>query len=107
MKAARLLPWCLGVAACVPIGETRRNEGTGKSIAAVPDTIRPPKARSEDGAKILVNQVGYFGNLAKLATLRSDAKQPLDWKLLDADGREIAFGKSQPAGLDVPSGDEV
>src|ERR1019366_1216113 len=29
MKIAGLLPWCIGVAACVPIGEnTRRSEGT-------------------------------------------------------------------------------
>jgi len=68
---------------------------------------RPPKASPPATAKILVNQVGYFANLAKLATLRSDAKQPLDWKLFGADGHEAAFGKSQPVGLDVPSGDMV
>ncbi len=68
---------------------------------------RPPKGKTEVAAKILVNQVGYFTNLAKLATLRSDAKQQLDWKLFTAEGREAAFGKSQPAGLDVPSGDVV
>jgi endoglucanase len=68
---------------------------------------RPPKAKTEAGANILVNQVGYFANLAKLATLRSEAKQQLDWKLFAADGREAAFGKSQPVGVDVPSGDSV
>jgi len=68
---------------------------------------RPPKAKVEVETKILVNQVGYFTNLAKLATLRSEARQQLDWKLFDANGREVAFGKSQPAGLDVPSGDAV
>ena len=68
---------------------------------------RPPKAKTLAEAKILVNQVGYFTNLAKLATVRSDVKQQLDWKLFAADGREAAFGKSQPVGLDVPSGDVV
>jgi endoglucanase len=72
-----------------------------------PQFTRPPKAKASGETKILVNQVGYFANLAKLATLRSDAKQQLDWKLFDGNGREAAYGKSQPAGLDVPSGDAV
>jgi len=68
---------------------------------------RPAKSKSEAEAKILVNQVGYFANLAKLATLRSEAKQQLDWKLFADDGHEGAFGKSQPVGFDAPSGDVV
>jgi endoglucanase len=64
-------------------------------------------AKAEGGKKILVNQVGYFPNLAKIAVLRSEAKQQLDWKLFAADGREAAYGRSQPAGLDVPSGEGV
>jgi len=68
---------------------------------------RPAKSKSEAETKILVNQVGYFANLAKLATLRADAKQQLDWKLFAADGHEAAYGKSQPVGFDAPSGDVV
>jgi len=72
-----------------------------------PQFTRPSKAKAEREAKLLVNQIGYYPELAKLATLRSDAKPQLDWKLLAADGREAAFGKSQPMGLDAPSGDKV
>ncbi len=104
MRAVRLLPWLLGVAACVPIGKTRPGAGGGNpgKLAAVPGRIAVDPRHL-----ILVNQVGYFTDLAKLATLRSDARQPLDWKLFAADGSEVAYGKSQPAGLDVPSGDAV
>jgi len=69
--------------------------------------IRPARGKVERVKNLLVNQIGYFPDLAKLATLRSDAKEQLDWKIFGADGREVAFGKSQPAGLDVPSGDKV
>jgi endoglucanase len=105
VRAARLLPWLLGVAACVPIGEAKRDRLAGGSgeLAAVPGEL----AINRPEAKVLVNQVGYFPNLAKLAILRSDAKQQLDWKLFAADGREAAYGKSQPAGRDLPSGDQV
>jgi len=101
MGPGRLLPWLLGVASCVPIGEARRSPG--------PAPGRPPPSPRPAGAaaKLLVNQVGYFPGLAKLAILRTDAKQPLDWKLFAGNGSEAAFGKTQPAGLDVPSGEEV
>jgi endoglucanase len=69
--------------------------------------IRPAKAKAQVTSKVLVNQVGYYANLAKIATLRSDSKAQLDWKLYAGDGREAAFGKSQPAGFDAPAGERV
>jgi endoglucanase len=72
-----------------------------------PEYMRPAKEKAHGSSKILVNQVGYYQSLAKIATVRSDSKQQLDWKLFAADGREAAFGKSQPAGFDAPSGDPV
>jgi endoglucanase len=72
-----------------------------------PQFTRPAKGKSERETKVLVNQVGYYPNLAKLATLRSEAKQQLGWKIFTAEGREAAFGKSQPLGLDAPSGERV
>ena len=93
----------------------RLAEGTASPFTICIDDVRledaqytrPAKAKAVNEAKLLVNQVGYYPNLAKLAILRSDSKQQLDWKLFAADGHEAAFGKSQPAGLDVPSGDKV
>jgi endoglucanase len=111
MTAGRLLPGLLAVAACVPIGQT----GRGPSAAAKPPASSearpaaplgtPGKAPGE--SKILVNQVGYFPGLAKVAVVRAEAQQPLAWKLLAGGEREAAFGKSQPAGLDAPAGDQV
>jgi endoglucanase len=72
-----------------------------------PEYTRPAKDKAQVASKILVNQVGYYQHLAKIATVRSDSKQQLDWKLLAADGHEVAFGKSQPIGFDVPAGEPV
>jgi endoglucanase len=111
MKAVGLFPFFLGIAACAPIGKTRQDErtngGASREAAAVSVDNGIVHRPAEAEAKILVNQVGYFIYLAKIATLRSDATQPLDWKLLTSDGHEAAHGKSQPVGLDVPSGDKV
>ena len=104
MKAVGLFPWLLGIAACVSVGEARRDKQAGARLGDAPFN-HPVKAEAE--AKILVNQVGYFTHLAKIATLRSDAEQQQDWKLFASDGHEAAYGKSQAAGLDVPSGDQV
>lgn len=56
---------------------------------------------------LLVNQTGYFPGLVKLAVLRSDAKDPQPWKLVDGSGKELLSGRSQPVGPDAPSGDSV
>jgi endoglucanase len=68
---------------------------------------RPAKSKADQAFNILVNQVGYYPNLAKIATLRSTATPQLDWKLMAGDGHEAAYGKTQPAGVDVPSGERV
>jgi len=93
----------------------RLAEGTRSPVSVCIDDVRledaeftrAAKAIGQGASKILVNQVGYYTNLAKIATLRSDAKQPLGWKLYAGDGHEAAFGKSQPAGFDAPSGESV
>jgi endoglucanase len=111
MRPGRLLPWILGVAACVPIGKTKHSPNptaAGEPAAvSVEGASAPRNLLSAVEARVLVNQVGYFPGLSKLAILRSDSEQPLDWQLLAGDGRKAAFGKTQPAGNDAASGDRV
>lgn len=57
--------------------------------------------------KVRVNQVGYLPKLEKVATVVSDSKQPLDYKLLDAKGQTVSQGKTQVVGTDAASGDSV
>lgn len=56
---------------------------------------------------IRVNQLGYLAGGPKRATLVSDEAQAVEWRLVDADGSEIAAGKSQPMGRDRASGLKV
>ncbi len=58
-------------------------------------------------AGILTNQVGYFTNLNKKATLLAEETEGVKFDLLDADGNVVYSGVSQPFGLDKDSGDYV
>lgn len=58
-------------------------------------------------AGILVNQVGYFSNLNKKATLVSDSTSAVDFDLKDSSGKVVYSGKSTPMGKDEDSGDNV
>ena len=64
-------------------------------------------AKHWERAGILTNQVGYFTNLSKKATLLSEAASSVTFELLDASGKAVYTGKSQPMGLDAESGDSV
>ena len=64
----------------------------------------PPKVELP---KVRVNQVGYLPKLEKVATVVSDSKQPLEYKLLDAKGQAVSQGKTQVIGTDAASGDSV
>jgi endoglucanase len=112
MTAGRLLPCLLGVAACVPVAQSGRGPGGTAGPPASGKTGQGnqpagPQAEAQGEAKVLVNQVGYFPDLAKVAVVRAEAQQPLEWKLLAGCDREVAFGKTQPAGRDVPAGEHV
>jgi endoglucanase len=54
---------------------------------------------------IRVNQVGYFPELEKKATLVSDATAPVAWKLLDSSGKTVASGQTKVLGKAKASGD--
>jgi endoglucanase len=57
--------------------------------------------------KVLVNQIGYFPRLPKLATVKSDATAPLEWKLRAGSGAVIASGRTTVVGLDRAAGEKV
>ncbi len=56
---------------------------------------------------ILVNQTGYFPQFAKIATLKTDATEPVKWELIDKAKAVVASGMSTVYGDDAASGDHV
>jgi endoglucanase len=71
------------------------------------DFVRPAKSKAVPPANVLVNQVGYFPGLVKLATVRTGAGAPQPWRLVDGTGREVKSGQTQVAGADALAGDTV
>jgi endoglucanase len=66
-----------------------------------------PEVEPYQRADILTNQVGYFTDRAKRATLLSDSKKAVDFSLKDEDGKVVYEGESIPFGEDKDSGDNV
>ncbi len=58
-------------------------------------------------AAIVTNQVGYFINAAKKATWITENQSSEKFVVLDASGKEVYNGKSEPMGTDEDSGDSV
>ncbi len=58
-------------------------------------------------AKIITNQIGYFPDRAKKATLLTDAEDAVAFDLLDEEGNVVYSGTSVPFGYDAESGDNV
>ena len=58
-------------------------------------------------ADILTNQVGYFPNAPKRATLLSTASDPVAFEVKDASGKSVWSGTSEVFGYDADSGDTV
>ncbi|MCC8111648.1 MAG: glycoside hydrolase family 9 protein, partial [Ruminococcus sp.] len=57
--------------------------------------------------EIVTNQVGYFTNGQKRATLISDETDSVSFSLLDEKGNEVYVSSSDPQGYDADSGDNV
>jgi endoglucanase len=72
-----------------------------------PKFVAARAAESAPLAKVLVNQVGYFPRLPKLATIKSAATAPLEWKLRAASGAVVASGRTAVVGLDAAAGEKV
>lgn len=56
---------------------------------------------------VLTNQLGYFTDMHKKATLLSDESSPVKFDVMDEAGTVVYSGESQPKGYDEDSGDEV
>ena len=56
---------------------------------------------------VAVNQLGYLPSSVKIGVAQSAASAPLDWQVIDADGRSVASGKTEVGGSDPDSGDSV
>jgi endoglucanase len=69
--------------------------------------VRPAKIKEAPPAAIVVNQVGYFPGLVKLATVRTGGNAPQPWSLVDSAGHEVQSGQTQVAGNDALAGDTV
>lgn len=86
--------------------------GQGCIIPANPSGGMAPSARAVARDQppvpdILVDQVGYLPAMPKLATVKSTARQPLPWSLLDGAGKVVGTGVTTPFGHDSASGDDV
>ena len=68
------------------------------------DFVAPEKWQRAD---ILTNQVGYFTERAKRATLLCDDKKSVPFELKDSSGKTVFEGESQPFGFDEDSEDNV
>jgi endoglucanase len=71
------------------------------------DFVRPAKSKDAPPAAVLVNQVGYFPGLVKLATGRTGGSAPQPWRLVDGTGKEVKSGQTQVAGTDALAGETV
>jgi endoglucanase len=77
-------------------------------VLADPEFARAVReTKTEPVGPLFVNQVGYLPNLVKIAVLRSPAKDPLPWQLLDAANQAVASGSTAVFGQDPASGDHL
>ncbi|MCG3729354.1 glycoside hydrolase family 9 protein [Vibrio cincinnatiensis] len=67
----------------------------------------PEYIKDANLATIRVNQVGYFINATKHATVATQAVSPVGWKLFDTNQNIVAEGQTIPFGLNKSSGENV
>jgi len=69
--------------------------------------VRAKEVEAEAPPNVLVNQVGYFPGLPKIATFKTSSQTPQAWRLVNAAGRTVAEGQTTPHGHDKPAGHAV
>ncbi|MFF2502540.1 glycoside hydrolase family 9 protein [Streptomyces sp. NPDC058067] len=95
-------------AVAIPVAVSAVGSSLGSAAAATPPQISKPAASKTGPApSVQVNQVGYQTKSPKQGTFVTKSESPLNWTLKDADGKEVASGKTKPAGVDKSSGDNV
>ena len=62
---------------------------------------------NENGYAVRTNQIGYFTNGEKTATLVTTEKEPVKWSLVDSSNNVVASGNTVVFGEDKDSGDFV
>lgn len=67
----------------------------------------PPPPAKVSLPLVRVNQLGYAPKLEKLATVVSEQKQPIAFRLLDNKGKAVFEGTTKVFGPDAASGDSV
>ena len=91
---------------CFPVG-TKIKFDNMSLIDLTSDENDYPESSPYERAGILTNQVCYFPDRAKRATLLSDSQKAVDFEIKDESGMTVYTGKSTPFGADKDSGDEV
>src|SRR5512133_3294259 len=76
-------------------------------VLSDPQFAPPPPPKPVVIPKVRVNQVGYIPSFSKVATFVSDAKDALEFQVVDASGKVVHTGKTTPRGPDAASGDSV
>src|SRR5690606_31247032 len=76
-------------------------------VLSDPQFTPPPPPGPVVLPDVRVNQVGYVPSFPKVATVVTDAKEPLTFKLLGSAGAAVLEGQCTPVGLDPSSGDHV
>lgn len=69
--------------------------------------VVPPGGGRDFGSPVRVNQYGYAVSGPKKASIVDPATDPLPWELRDAEGKEVASGRTSVFGDDPMSGDHV
>ncbi|WP_024834592.1 glycoside hydrolase family 9 protein [Ruminiclostridium josui] len=65
-----------------------------------PDPVEPTNV-------VRLNQVGFYPNADKVATVATSSTTPINWKLVNSSGATVLSGKSTVKGNDSASGDHV
>ncbi|MCG8572615.1 MAG: glycoside hydrolase family 9 protein, partial [Spirochaetes bacterium] len=72
-----------------------------------PDYVKPDPPEPLAKPDVRVNQLGYFPQGKKRATILNTSTSPLNWHLKDSSGTEVASGVTTVFGHDIASGDFV